>query len=370
MSTSVFHHPSLGAIRGLLTAASPSESTGRPFLQLLNLPYGRIPRRFARSELLERLTSGDGTSAAASPYDATRWPPASVQPEDAPRMDGQAIQIPMDSLDGYEEEQSEDCLRLSITLPDASDRTSSSPKLPVLVFMHGGAFFLGAGTRPYYSPLRLLEQIRDTSPPGIIFVALQYRLGACGFFHCPSAGGLVPPNNGLHDQRLALRWLQRHLPGFGGDVDNMTLLGQSAGAESIALHNLGPDLDTEAGDGGRCWARSIALSGSLVTMPSCMPQEHERNFRKNAEKLGIAVSGTETEGKGAAERNGANIAREMADVDVAHIRELGYVGAPCSSSEILPFERPTMALSRRRAPTSPKLQSQIVSSTSFDGGIS
>jgi len=288
-------------------------------------------------------------------------------------MDAQGNQLPTEGLG--EESQSElDCLNLQITMPlsalprprpgseDDAASTHAS-KLPVLIFLHGGAFFLGAGTRGYYDGLNAIRTALNISRP-LILVAPNYRLGALGFFHCPSASGLVPPNNGLQDQLRALEWVQANIAGFGGDADNVTLMGQSAGGESTYLH-------CHAGGLGRgMYRRAIMLSGNAVTMPAMSKAEHEENFRTKAGELGIEQ---------VEEKTGEEIAREMMEVGVDKIRKLAWVGAPCAESEEMPEARPSMALMRKggggdstsHGSTSDDwLESQIVSSCSYDGSIS
>jgi carboxylesterase type B len=156
----------------------------------------------------------------------------------------------------------------------------------------------------------------------------------------------------LYDQLLAFKWLEKNIAGFGGDPSRLSLIGQSAGGESVSLHN------TAGYD--NVWHKSIAFSGSLVTMPGNTPEEHEDNFRSQAEKTGI---------KNAKTRSGEEVTKEMIEADVQKIRELEWVGQPCSQSEILPYEKPTMAVAGERPPQSKNLKSQIVASTTYDGGI-
>jgi carboxylesterase type B len=156
----------------------------------------------------------------------------------------------------------------------------------------------------------------------------------------------------LYDQLLAFKWLEKNIAGFGGDPSRLSLIGQSAGGESVSLHN------TAGYD--NVWHKSIAFSGSLVTMPGNTPEEHEDNFRSQAEKMGI---------KNAKTRSGEEVTKEMIEADVQKIRELEWVGQPCSQSEILPYEKPTMAVAGERPPQSKNLKSQIVASTTYDGGI-
>ena len=334
----LYTHPRLGKLHGL---------TRLPRGKLIyfhNIPYARIPQRFARATLVEELPQTFYEVA----HDSTDFPPVSIQPLDSGKMDCKGNQFPEDLMDGYTEEQSEDCLRLNVIMPESTTPTS---KLPVLVFAHGGAFFIGASTRPYYEPTTVCEEaLRNKTPH--IFVSMNYRLGSLGFFHSPEAEALMPANNGLHDQRIGFEWIRRFIGGFGGDADNLTAMGQSAGGMSMTIHNLSGKENV--------WKRSIQFSGSLVTMPVKTPEEHHDNFLVQAKKLGLRIN----------IRNSEQIAREMIDLPVDKIRDLGYVGQACSSSELLPYESASMITMSHREPQSSTLQSQIVSSTTYDGGIS
>uniref|UniRef100_A0A182TIU0 Carboxylesterase type B domain-containing protein n=1 Tax=Anopheles melas TaxID=34690 RepID=A0A182TIU0_9DIPT len=123
---------------------------------------------------------------------------------------------------------SENCLHLNVytrqmNRPDAP--------LPVMVFIHGGAFKYGSGNSDCYSPEYLLEQ-------NVVVVTFNYRLGPLGFLHLPSQG--IEGNAALHDQLLVLRWVADNIAHFNGDPHNVTLFGESAGAVSVHLHLLSP----------------------------------------------------------------------------------------------------------------------------------
>jgi para-nitrobenzyl esterase len=109
-----------------------------------------------------------------------------------------------------------DCLRLNVWTPDPDAR------LPVMVWIHGGSFSRGAGSLPAYDGRRFA---RD----GIVCVTINYRLGAEGFLDLD--GGVQ--NRGLLDQIAALEWVNGNIGVFGGDAQNVTLFGESAGAFSI-----------------------------------------------------------------------------------------------------------------------------------------
>lgn len=115
--------------------------------------------------------------------------------------------------------QGEDCLTLTISTPAADQG-----RRPVLLWLHGGAFWTGAGSLPWYSGVPLSRH------GDVVVVGVNYRLGALGFMNLP---GVSPPNLGLLDQFAALRWVSEEIAAFGGDPDNITLVGQSAGGLSI-----------------------------------------------------------------------------------------------------------------------------------------
>jgi len=123
----------------------------------------------------------------------------------------------------FERPQSEDCLTLNIWTPG---NVVESSQCPVLVWLHGGAFSSGAGSLPWYSGERFAAD-------GVVVASINYRLGALGFLCLP---GVSDGNLGLLDQAAALRWVRENAGAFGGDPHNVTVVGQSAGAISIAAH--------------------------------------------------------------------------------------------------------------------------------------
>jgi carboxylesterase type B len=279
-------------------------------------------------------------------------------------MDASNIPLPTDNLPD-DEEQSEDCLNLSIRLPptclNSNGTLRPDAKLPVLVFIHGGAFFLGSANRPYYDPSNLVQHGIQRGTP-FIMVGINYRLGILGFMYSPSTFGLIPENNGLYDQDLALSWVKENISDFGGDVDNITVIGQSAGGESISVKTIRDPV----------FKRAIAFSGTPVTMPSMTPSEHHSNFLSQAASLGIP-----TKDSSGNERSAKDIARDFIAADVQKIRELAWVGLPCANTEFFPVDKPSMELTQkgRLAPANWRerftpVEAQIVGSTTYDGGIS
>jgi len=132
--------------------------------------------------------------------------------------------------------QSENCLSLNVW---AANRTSNAP---VMVFIHGGSFVTGAGSR--FDGRKLAES------RNVIVVSINYRLGALGFLSLPELdaerAGIPSGNDALRDQRLALAWIKDNIAAFGGDAANVTVFGQSAGAVSTCVQMVSPQSRTLA----------------------------------------------------------------------------------------------------------------------------
>jgi para-nitrobenzyl esterase len=153
--------------------------------------------------------------AWAGVRDATRFGPAAIQGAN-PFADIIPIAVP---------EPSEDCLTLNVFTPGTDGRR------PVLVWIHGGGFLAGASSQPDWSGAELVRR------GDVVVVTLNYRLGAFGFLHSRTLAGDAldaTGNEGLLDQVAALRWVRDEIAAFGGDPDNVTVFGQSAGGISIA----------------------------------------------------------------------------------------------------------------------------------------
>lgn len=123
-------HPQLGELIGIRVSED--------LIQFRSLPYAQVPRRFARSILLDHLPR----NAKDAFYNATKYGPCSVQPLHSIDTDVRWNQLPEHPR--REQEQSEDCLRLTLTCP-AINGANSLANLPVVVFVHGGALMIGSG---------------------------------------------------------------------------------------------------------------------------------------------------------------------------------------------------------------------------------
>uniref|UniRef100_UPI003F77851D Carboxylic ester hydrolase n=1 Tax=Lucilia cuprina TaxID=7375 RepID=UPI003F77851D len=141
---------------------------------------------------------------------------------------------------------SEDCLYLSVYTNNLNPET----KRPVLVYIHGGDFIIGENHRDMYGPDYFIKK-------DVVLINIQYRLGALGFLSLNSEDLNVPGNAGLKDQVMALRWIKNNCANFGGNPDNITVFGESAGAASTHYMML-----TEQTRG--LFHRGILMSGNAI----------------------------------------------------------------------------------------------------------
>ncbi|CAK1540430.1 unnamed protein product [Leptosia nina] len=118
---------------------------------------------------------------------------------------------------------SEDCLYLNVY----TRKLKTNSPCPVLVWIHGGGFYTGSGNSDYFGPEFFMEH-------DVVLVTMNYRLGVFGFLCLGNEE--VPGNAGLKDQVAALRWVKRNIRSFGGDPDNITIFGCSAGGASTSYH--------------------------------------------------------------------------------------------------------------------------------------
>ena len=176
-----------------------------------------------------------GVPFAAPPTGSLRWaPPTPAVPwegeRDATAYGPAAWQATGGPLDGLvpgmgSDDQGDDCLNLNVWTPAPDDAGR-----PVMVWIHGGAYALGAGSLGVYDGTRLATAT-DT-----VVVTVNYRLGALGFMVLDDPS--TTPNVGLLDLVAGLEWVRDNIAGFGGDPDRVTIFGESAGAAACC----------------RCWA--------------------------------------------------------------------------------------------------------------------
>jgi para-nitrobenzyl esterase len=183
--------------------------------------------------LVNGLSVFRGIPYAEPPIQDLRWmPPQPVKPWSGVRSAKEFGPIaPQNAMQGgftmqTPQPQSEDCLFLNVLTPGLDNA-----KRPVMVWIHGGAFTMGSGSDSMYDSDTLLKR------GNIVMVTINYRLGLLGFLRLKDATGNAIPatgNEGLLDQVLALKWVKDNIAAFGGDPDNVTLFGESAGSMSIA----------------------------------------------------------------------------------------------------------------------------------------
>jgi para-nitrobenzyl esterase len=220
------------AVATTLTAVAQLEGSGYAG----QYPVVRTANGQVKGEAKSMVTSFKGIPYAAPPVGDLRWqapqPAASWKGvRDATQFGGSCVQgTGWDP--GYDKPTlTEDCLYLNVYVPS----NAKQKNLPVFVWNHGGGNTGGAG--------------RDTNPDkfvtreDVVYVTINYRLGAMGYLLTPAleqdANGAAG-NFGILDQQAALRWVQKNIRAFGGDPDNVTLAGQSAGASNTVVQLASP----------------------------------------------------------------------------------------------------------------------------------
>ncbi|KIQ15963.1 carboxylesterase/lipase family protein [Rhodococcus sp. MEB064] len=181
----------------------------RGIAQWRGIPYAQPPVGPLRLRAPQPLSPWEGVR------DATSWGDAAVQ---------DTARSPIGPVRG--QASSEDCLTLNVCAP----ATPSATPRAVMVFIHGGAYTLGTSATSMYSGTSLVRR------GDIVYVSLNYRLGALGYldfrqFSTPER--TFDSNLGLRDQIAALQWVQRNIAAFGGDPDNVTIFGESAGGNAV-----------------------------------------------------------------------------------------------------------------------------------------
>ncbi|XP_062497074.1 bile salt-activated lipase [Pezoporus occidentalis] len=131
---------------------------------------------------------------------------------------------------------SEDCLYLNIWIPQGKRQVSTN--MPVMIWIYGGAFLLGGSQGANFLNNYLYDGEEIAVRGNVIVVTINYRLGPLGFLSTGDAN--LPGNYGLKDQQMAIAWVKRNIKAFGGDPENITIFGESAGAVSVSLQMLTP----------------------------------------------------------------------------------------------------------------------------------
>ncbi|XP_063709566.1 juvenile hormone esterase-like [Culicoides brevitarsis] len=186
--------------QGTIVGSESLLPNGKKFYSFKGVPYAQPPKRFQ------------------APLPITSFGEKVLQ-----CTEERAVAVQRDMF-GSEYIGSEDCLFLNIYTPALNGK-----KLPVMFWIHGGAFNSGSGNSDLYSPEYLVQE-------DVVVVTINYRLGPLGFLYLPSAG--IHGNFGLKDQLQALKFVSQNIETLGGDKDNITLFGESAGGASVNFHFL------------------------------------------------------------------------------------------------------------------------------------
>ncbi|KAL2857319.1 putative carboxylesterase [Aspergillus pseudoustus] len=257
------NHPSLGSVRGTLDNGVEA---------YLGIQYATLSHPFAAAVPVEihRHTADDF-------LDATSYGPTVPGPDGC---DAELALIQHDLPRQHAQQSMTDGLTLNIL----RTQKEFSSLLPVLVFLHGGGLAVGSAT---WSQNRLSKLISVSGEQDLptVGVSVNYRVGPAGFLtseEMRNAG--FPPNNGLKDQRAALEWVKDHIAGFGGDPDNITLVGHSAGAACATYH---------LASHKPLFNRIVCLSGTFLAVRTLPSPVHEALYAQSIRILGLEQMSTE-----------------------------------------------------------------------------
>ncbi|MGV3578848.1 carboxylesterase/lipase family protein [Brevundimonas sp.] len=244
-------------------------------------PEVTAPAGSVRGETVGDIATFKGIPYAAPPVGEMRWrppaPPARwTGVRDASRYGAACIQPTPVVQSIYSADigaTSEDCLTLNVWTP------STTGKAPVMVWIHGGALVTGSSKETLYDGARLAQE-------GVVVVSINYRLGVLGWLAHPDLSAESPAqisgNYGLMDQVAALDWVKRNIESFGGDPDNVTIAGESAGGLSV-LYLMASPIARGLFD------RAIAQSAYMISTPELT---ETRQGSPSAESAGAALART------------------------------------------------------------------------------
>ncbi|XP_038219761.1 esterase FE4-like [Zerene cesonia] len=193
---------------GVLEGSKVDNVYGKPYFSFKGIPYAEPP-------------VGDLRFKAPKPK--TPWTGVREAKEHGP----ESCQYDPLSTQSAQFKGEEDCLYLNVYTPNIEPEEP----LSVMVYIHGGGFFNGSGNSDRYGPEFLIKH-------NVILVTINYRLDVLGFLCLDTED--IPGNAGMKDQVAALRWVQNNISYFGGDPENVTIFGESAGAASVSAHLVSP----------------------------------------------------------------------------------------------------------------------------------
>ncbi|NBB16524.1 carboxylesterase family protein [Caulobacter sp. SLTY] len=247
-------------------------------------PVVKAPAGTVKGQSLDGVDSFKNLPFAGPPTGQNRWKPPTAAPtwsgvRDATKFGPACIQPPSVVRSIYSEDLgafSEDCLSLNIWRP------ANAAKAPVMVWIHGGSLVAGGARGGLYDGAALARR-------GVIVVTVNYRLGVLGYLAHPDLSAESPDgvsgNYGLLDQVAGLEWVKRNIAAFGGDPDNVTVAGESAGALSAMYLMASPRAKG-------LFHKAILQSAYMVTTPELRERRFgmdpaETNGKTLEAKLGV-----------------------------------------------------------------------------------
>ncbi|KAL5371542.1 hypothetical protein DPSP01_014193 [Paraphaeosphaeria sporulosa] len=239
-------------------------------IQYLGIPYATLKDQLSCPEIVdayEELVNATDYGPRAPALDASIFEQqfliqAVIDVTPSPRMSGT------------------ECLNLNITVP-SSIGPAKTRKLPVMVFIHGGGYMMGSNYAPYFDPSRLVALSVELGTP-VIVVSINYRLAVLGNItssELRSAG--YPGNNALRDQKCAFQWVKSHIEAFGGDAENVTAFGVSAGSVAVLTQLF----STEP-----LFKRAIAMSGTPMMLKPLSASTAEATYQCIIRALGLQTA--------------------------------------------------------------------------------
>ncbi|PVH68570.1 alpha/beta-hydrolase, partial [Cadophora sp. DSE1049] len=203
-------------------------------------------------------------------FTSAQWAPAYIASGVLPNITDSAVPASGSTPTVRDPRENEDCLFLDVFAPArVFDNLHNNQSVPVVVYLHGGGFTSGSKDDAVFNGL--IQRTQTEHQRDIIFVAINYRLGAFGFLSGLEFSKSGTPNAGLWDQRLALQWVQDKIHLFGGDQTQVTVAGNSAGGGSIVQH-------MTAFGGTSKPAFQKAFVGSAAVLMSGSPTQEDRSF--------------------------------------------------------------------------------------------
>lgn len=221
---------------------------------------------------------------------------------------------------GKYQPMSEDCLTLNVTTPK---RPASEP-LPVMVFIHGGGYFMGSSATPIYDGAALARN-------GCVYVSVNYRLGPLGCLDLSTLSNqdaTIDDNLYLRDLVMALRWIRDNIAVFGGDPDKVTIFGESAGAHAVATL-----LAVPAAKGLFAQAISESTAAGMVRSPDVAAEY--------AEKFAALLGAGKQDGAAAVmAASPADLVSAFGRLVVQGQREMlgAFAAGPTAGTEYLPLD--------------------------------